>query len=120
MVARATLAGGAAAVAALFLPATLATLLTALVVTCAVAPPRDWLAAAPALMWAIVAAAGAEMGGRLGGGVTAIAVAAGLARGMTGAARWTSLACGTVGALTAAMVVNALRATDAFVNVPDG
>ena len=120
MVARATLAGGAAAVAALFLPATLATLLTALIVTCAVAPPRDWAGAAPALMWAIVAAAGAEMGGRLGVGVTAVAVAAGLSRGVAGAARWTSLASGTVGALTAAMVVNALKATDAFASVPDG
>jgi hypothetical protein len=120
MVLRATLAAGAAAVAGLFLPATLAALVMALAVTCATVPPSDWLSLAKAMMWALVAAGGVHSGGAFGLGVSAVAVGASLTRGVVGPARWAALACGTVGALTAGLVTNALATTDALRAWPDG
>src|SRR5260370_36823980 len=85
---RATLAGGAAAVVASFVPATLGVALAVLAIGCAVAPPASWLSAAWALWWAIAAAAGARLGGPVGQAVEALAMGATLARDVSGPTRW--------------------------------
>lgn len=123
MALRATLAAGAAAVAGMFLPATLSACVMALAVTCAMVPPSDWTSLTMATVWALVAAAGAQLAGpqqgALGVVVGAAAVGASLTRGVIGPARWAALACGTVGALTAGLIGKALT-TDALAAWPDG
>jgi hypothetical protein len=120
-VVRAALATGAAAVAAIFLPAPLAVALIALAATAAVVPPESWAGAAVALLLAIAAGAGVKLGGWWGYALAALAVGASLARGVVGPARVAlAAACGTAGALTVGLVARALDTTGALDALPSG
>jgi hypothetical protein len=119
-VARAMLAAGGAAVAATFLPATLAWALAALAVTVAVAPPRSWRGAAESLLWALAAGGGGHLGGMLGLFLGAGAVGASLGRGVSGAQRWMASGLGTLGALGGLLVMRAFDQGGALAFLPSG
>jgi hypothetical protein len=119
-VVRATLAAGAAAVAGLFLPASLAAAVMALAVGCAVVPPTSWASASTAIVWALAAAAGGRIGGQVGHAIEGAAMGGMLARGVHGPVRLVAAALGTLGALTAAMVARAFAATEILGALPNG
>ncbi|HXU67741.1 MAG TPA: hypothetical protein VN947_00355 [Polyangia bacterium] len=119
-VARATLAAGAAAVAGLFLPASLAAALMALAVGVAVVPPTNLASGATALMWALAAAAGGKIGGGVGNAIAGVAIGGSVARGLPGRSRMVAMLVGTVGAMTAALVGRAFALTDALAALPNG
>ena len=119
-VARATLAAGAAAVAGMFLPASLGAALMALAVGVAVVPPTSLTSASTAILWALAAAAGGKIGGGVGSAIAGVAIGGSVARGLTGPARLTAMLVGTVGALTAALVGRAFALTDLLGALPNG
>lgn len=119
-VARATLAAGAAAVAGLFLPASLAAALMALSVGIAIVPPTGAASAAAAIGWAVAAAAGGRIGGGVGDAVAAVAIGGSVARGLPRPARMVAMLVGTVGAMTAALVGRAFALTDVLGALPSG
>lgn len=119
-VVRATLAGGAAAVAGIFLPAGPAAAVWALAVGCAVVPPASWTAGATVASWALVAGGGARVGGALGTAVAALALGALLGRGRTGTSRLVAGIGGVLGALAAALVARAFVLTGALDGLPSG
>ncbi|HEX6838387.1 MAG TPA: hypothetical protein VF334_17545, partial [Polyangia bacterium] len=110
-IARATLAAGAAAVAGMFLPASLAAALMALAVGVAVVPPTNLVSASTAILWALAAAAGGKIGGGVGQAIAAVAIGGSVARGLAGPSRLLAMLVGTVGALTAALVGRAFALT---------
>src|SRR5579863_1807791 len=117
---RATLAGGAAAVVATFLPAPIAEAVLVGAIGCAIAPPSSWPSAAWALCWAIAAAAGAKLGGHAGQTIEAAAMGLSLARGVSGSTRWSALGLGMLGALTAILISGAFVTTGALADWPSG
>jgi hypothetical protein len=117
---RTTLAAGAAAVAGLFLPASLAAALTALAIGCAVVPPTTRRAAASAAWWAIVAAAGGKIGGSVGSAITGLAIGGSVARGLRGPQRMLAAMIGTAGAMAAALIGRAFALTDVLAGLPNG
>src|SRR3954470_21663511 len=119
-VARATLAAGAAAVAGLFLPASLAAALMALAVGVAVVPPTNLASASTAILWALAAAAGGKMGGGVGNAIAGVAIGGSVARGLTGRPRMMAMLVGTVGAMTAALIGRAFALTDVLAALPNG
>lgn len=119
-VVRATLAAGAAAVAAMFLPGWLAAALTALAVGCAVVPATSGPAAATAILWAIAAAAGGKLGGSVGSAITGLAIGGSIARGLHGPSRMVAAMIGTAGAMTATLVGRAFAITEVLAGLPNG
>lgn len=119
-VVRATLAAGAAAVAGLFLPASVAAAVAVLAIGCAVAPPIDWASASVAAVCALAAAAGGRIGGGVGHAIEGAAIGGMLARGVDGPKRLVAFTLGTLGALTAALVARAFAATEALAALPNG
>src|SRR5947209_19655149 len=99
-VVRATLAGGAAALATLFLPVQLGPAAMALALGLAIVPPETWSSAALALLWACAAGGATHLGGTAGGIGAALAVGGTLGRGARGATLGMSVTLGTLGALT--------------------
>ena len=119
-VARATLAAGAAAVAGMFLPASLAAALMALAVGVAVVPPTNLASGATALLWALAAAAGGKMGGGVGNAIAGVAIGGSVARGLAGRSRMVAMLVGTVGAMTATLIGRAFALTDVLAALPNG
>jgi hypothetical protein len=119
-VARATLAAGAAAVAGLFLPASLGAALMALAVGVAVVPPTNLASSATALLWALAAAAGGKIGGGVGSALTGVAIGGSVARGLPGASRMIAILVGNLGAMTAALIGRAFALTDLLAGLPNG
>jgi hypothetical protein len=120
-VGRAALAGGAAAVAGLFLPVSLAAGLTALALGVAVAVPRSLASAAWAVLLACAAGAAVRLPGALGPTIGSLALGASLARGVDGAGRKLLTAgLGAVGAGLAALVGRAFGQTAALAFLPSG
>jgi hypothetical protein len=119
-VARATLAGGGAAVAGLFLPAHLAAAVMALAVSVAIVPPSTWRSAACALLWACAAGGAAKLGGTVGAIGGALAIGASLARDVDSGPRLLAVTLGTVGALGAAMIGRAIVQTEVLAFLPSG
>jgi len=118
---RATLAGGAAAVAGLFLPAPLGAALAALAVGVAVALPKTYTSAAWAVLWSVAAGAAVKLGGPVGALVGASALGASVARGVEGRAHQLLVtAIAALGAATAAMVGRAFGQTEALAFLPSG
>ena len=120
-VGRSALAGGAAAVAGMFLPAPVAAGLLALAVGVAVAFPRGRASAAWAILWACAAGAAMQIGGTVGLAGAAIAVGGSIARGVRGNRR--RLLAGSVGALgaaTAGMIARAFDSTGVLGFLPTG
>jgi hypothetical protein len=119
-VARATLAGGAATLAGMFLPAGFRMATLALALAAAVVPPSSWRAAAW-LVWGACAAGGAALVGGAWGGLGAALVVGGLlARGLDGPHRLAAGLLGAVGMLAATSIAQALHATDALAFLPSG
>jgi len=120
-VGRAVLAGGAAAVAGLFLPMSLAAGLTALALGVAVAVPRSVASVAWAVTLACVAGAAVRLPGALGVTGGALALGASLARGVDGAGRkLLTAAVGAVGAAAAGLIGRAFGQTAALAFLPSG
>ncbi len=119
-VARATLAAGAAAVAGMFLPASIAAALMALAIGVAVVPPTNLPSASTAILWALAAAAGGKIGGGVGHAIAGVAIGGSIARGLSGPKRLSAMLVGTVGALTAALVGRAFALTDLLGALPNG
>ena len=119
-VARATLAAGAAAVAGLFLPASLAAALMALSIGVAVVPPTSAASASTAILWALAAAAGGKIGGGVGNAIAGVAIGGSVARGLPGPSRMVAMLVGTVGAMTAALIGRAFALTDVLAALPNG
>ena len=119
-VARATLAAGAAAVAGMFLPASLAAALMALAVGVAVVPPTNLASASTAILWALAAAAGGKMGGGVGNAIAGVAIGGSVARGLAGRSRMVAMLVGTVGAMTATLIGRAFALTDVLAALPNG
>src|SRR3954467_7126050 len=108
-VGRAALAGGAAAVAGVFLPAWAGAALMALALGFGVAIPKGKTSAAMAVLLACAAGAAVQMGGALGATAGALAIGGSLARGVEG--RWHRLLAagmGAIGAATAGLVGRAI------------
>ena len=119
-VARATLAGGAAAVVALFIPATLGLALAVLAIGCAIAPPAS-----------IGVGRRGDLGGRRwpapasGSAVSPVSSSRrrrwpDLARGVTGTTRWSAAGLGALGAVTAGMIARAFAMTEVLAFLPSG
>jgi len=119
-VARATLAAGAAAVAGLFLPASLAAALMALSIGVAIVPPTSVASASTALLWALAAAAGGKIGGGVGNAIAGVAIGGSVARGLPGPGRMVAMLIGTAGAMTAALIGRAFALTDVLGALPNG
>lgn len=119
-VARAALAGGAGALAAMFLPAGLGMAVTVLALGAAVVPPTSWSTAAWALLCACGAGGAAQLGGVLGTLGVAAAVGGTLSRGVPGRWRLAAFALGGLGAATAAMIGRAFGTTAALAFMPSG
>ncbi len=118
---RAVLAGGAAAVAGVFLPAYLGAAATALALGVAVAVPKSWPSAAWALLWACAAGAAIKLGGPIGATAGALAVGASVARGVNGAPlKLLTAGLGALGAATAAMIGRAVGQTEVLAFLPSG
>jgi hypothetical protein len=120
-VARTVLAGGAAAVAGLFLPVWAAAGLTALAVGVSVAMPKRWDSAAWAVLWACLAGAATQVVGPLGAAAGALALGASVARGVEG--RWRRLltaGVGALGAATAGLIGRAMAGSEALAILPSG
>ncbi len=119
-VARAILAAGAAAVAGMFLPASLGAALMALAVGVAIVPPTTVASGATALLWALAAAAGGKIGGGVGNAIAGVAIGGSVARGLAGPSRLTAMLVGTIGAMTAALIGRAFALTDVLGALPSG
>src|SRR6478736_7125858 len=120
-VGRAALAGGAAAVAGVFLPAWAGAALMVLALGLGVAIPQGKTSAALAVLLACAAGAAVQMGGPLGATVGALALGASLARGVEG--RWRQLLAvgmGAVGAATAGLIGRAIGDSAALAFLPSG
>jgi hypothetical protein len=117
---RAVLAGGAAALAGIFLPATFATAVTVLVVGIAVAPPKTWASAA----WALLCACAGGAASRLGPGWSTLGLAGALGgtltRGVDGWWKLGAFAAGALGAATTALIGKAFTTTGALAFLPSG
>jgi hypothetical protein len=118
-VARATLAGGGAVLAAGFLPPALGTALVALALAVAVVPPATWMSAATALLWACAAGGAGQIGGTIGTVGMGLAIGGSLARGTEGARRWVAAGFGVVGALGMALLRTGLE-NSALAVLPSG
>jgi hypothetical protein len=119
-VARAALAGGGAALAALFLPAGLGMAVTVLALGAAVSPPTTWAAASWSLLWACAAGGAAQLGGALGAVGLAASVGGTLTRGVRGWWKLSAFALGALGAATASMIGRAFATTTALAFLPSG
>jgi hypothetical protein len=120
-VARAALAGGAGALAALFLPAGLGMAVTVIALGVAIVPPTSWSSAAWALLWACGAGAAAQRGGGVLATLAGAAAVGGtLARGVGGWRRLVAFVAGGLGAATAALIARAFATTGALGFLPSG
>ena len=119
-VARATLAAGAAAVAGMFLPGSLA-------VGADGAGGRLRRGATDELgvggdgdAWAVAVAAGTKLGGGTGHAIASVAIGGSLARGLRGSSWLWAALVGTVGAMTAALIGRAFALTEVLAALPNG
>lgn len=120
-VARSVLAGGAAALVGLFLPAGSGAAAMALALGLAVAVPRSWPSAAWAVLWACAAGAAAGLGGPVGMAGAALAVGASLARGVDGRAkRLLAAGVGALGAAAAGLIARAVDVSGVLAALPQG
>jgi hypothetical protein len=115
------LAGGAAAVAGLFLPASLAAGLTTLALGVAVALPKSLASGAWAVLLACGAGAATRLPGAWGLAAGALALGGSVARGVEGAGRKLLTAgVGAVGAAAAGLIARAFGTTAALAFLPSG
>lgn len=120
-VGRAVLAGGAAAVAGLFLPGYLAAGLTALALGVAVAVPKGVASGAWAVLLACAAGAATRLPGAWGMAAGALALGGSLARGVEGSGKKLLTAgVGAVGAAAAGLIARAFSTTAALAFLPSG
>jgi hypothetical protein len=117
---RAALAGGAAAIFGMFLPASWAAAVAALAIALAAVPPASCVSLAWAVLWAAAAGASVELGGIPGGMLGTAAFGANLARGMSGPRRWAAAGTGALGAATAALIARGFDLSGALGGLPSG
>ena len=118
---RAVLAGGAAAVAGIFLPAYLGVAATVLALGVAVSVPKSWPSAAWAVLWACAAGAAIRLGRPDRGVAGALSLGATVARGVEGTPlKAADRRAGALGAATAAMIGRAVGQTEVLAFLPSG